>query len=320
MARYEEALVGSGGSAPAADPATTAAPAKDDDEVSMDAGDDLEDAPVSDGEDEPSAKKPKADPAQPVSSQNPSKRELEKQRKASGACLFCGSTDHKGNECPERVASLFCHICGDKGHRHAECHARKKDVAENACLLCGDARHVVFKCPDKKIDPDRAERPPRESDGRGLTCSICRKQGHVRRDCPEKGDDTRAPREQWCFVCGTVAKHKRFECPSAVKTSDKNGCFVCGASSHRAVACPDKKLDPDAKCGTCGKPGHERRECPDKPAEDVSKMFCFICGEVGHKRQECPKRVPEADVPENGCIICGDSAHSMHKYPLGKCG
>ena len=72
VARYEEALVGSGGSAPAADPATTAAPAKDDDEVSMDAGDDLEDAPVSDGEDEPSAKKPKADPAQPVSSQNPS--------------------------------------------------------------------------------------------------------------------------------------------------------------------------------------------------------------------------------------------------------
>lgn len=331
VARYEEALSAGGGDAEmdaAAPAAPAAAPpaAKDDDVVSLDAGDELGDAPS--GDDEPSSKKTKVVTAsggtesQPAG--GPSKRELEKQRKASGACLFCGAMDHKGNECPERIAKMFCHICGNKGHRHADCPDRKVDAAANACLLCGDEKHVVFNCPDKKVDPDRPERAPRDPKdaSKGVTCSICRKQGHVRKDCPDKKDDTgreeRPLREQWCFVCGTMATHKRFDCPSAHKTADKTSCFVCGSTEHRAFACPDKKIDPDAKCGICQKPGHERRDCPDKPAEDVSKMFCFVCGETGHKRLECPSRVPEADVPANGCIICGVAEHNMHKCPKKK--
>jgi len=338
VARLEEALASGGpagdaemdaGDAPAATaaeaPREEAKPAeKEDDVVSLDAGDALGDAPPIDGDDEPSSEKKKeqtagGSPVRSIPAEGLSRRELEKERKKSGACLFCGSMDHKGSDCPDRIAKMFCHICGNKGHKHADC-PQRVDAPENGCVLCGAAEHGVFNCPQKKIDPDKPE--PRARDAsRGMTCAICKKQGHVKRDCPDRTTPVEArakPQDPWCFVCGTRATHKQFECPSAVKTEDKSSCFVCGSREHRAFACPAKKLDPEAKCGICGKPGHERRNCPEKPAEDVSKLFCFVCGEIGHKRLECPSRIPEADVPENGCIICGAAEHTMHKCPKKK--
>jgi hypothetical protein len=328
VARYEEALASGGPAADAEVDAGDAAPAaaaaaaeKEDDVVSLDAGDELGDAPASDG-DEPSSKKTKTQTAggsvQAEPAEGADRRELEKERKKSGACLSCGSMDHKGLDCPKRIAEMFCHICGNKGHKHADC-PEKVDAPEKGCIICGAGDHGIFKCAKRKIDPNAK---PQKDPSRGLTCSICRKQGHVKKDCPDRpeGDDRGKTelREQWCFVCGARATHKRTECPSAVKTADKSSCFVCGSGEHRAFTCPNKKLDPDAKCGTCGKSGHERRDCPDRPPEDVSKFFCFVCGETGHKRLECPARVPAADVPENGCIICGAAEHNMHKCPKKK--
>ena len=186
VARYEEALASGGPAADAEVDAGDAAPAaaaaaaeKEDDVVSLDAGDELGDAPASDG-DEPSSKKTKTQTAggsvqaEPAA-EGASRRQLEKERKKSGACLFCGSMDHKASDCPMRIAEMFCHICGNKGHKHADC-PEKVDAPEKGCIICGAGDHGIFKCPKRKVDPNAK---PKKDPSRGLTCSICRKQGHV---------------------------------------------------------------------------------------------------------------------------------------------
>lgn len=118
-------------------------------------------------------------------------------------CIFCGSSYHGFQKCPE----MTCNLCGLPGHLWRNC------SGGNKCSECGSAGHSAEGCIASK-------KPCGKKVVMKIRCLFCKKNGHA--NCRDsKGIETLS--KQTCSRCG-IQGHNEGLCPNK-KRSDKLSLF-----------------------------------------------------------------------------------------------
>jgi len=84
-----------------------------------------------------------------------------------------------------------------------------------------------------------------------------------------------------------------------------SGCRICGAESHFARDCPNKKPN-SGECYNCGETGHNKADCSNPAVEREFAGACNHCGLSGHRARNCPEK------PAETCRMCKEEGLCHH--------